>query len=425
MSRSRLGFAISIVLLIPLVSQSAAAAQKLSQSESAIRTVKGTVRDALGRAVADVTVSLQVPGGKTIARALTDDRGRFRIAVTKAGTYALVTERKGFKPATQIIVVPLPAGRAIAIVIEAERALTIAVSASRLGAQNRLSDTGASKYTLTRQDIANLPAGEATPLNEVMLQMPGVALDQNQEIHVRGEHMGIQYQMNGIMLPLDLNSDPTFTQLLNSWFVSSVSLADGILPAQYGYRTAGVIDIQTRDGCDGGGSNLTLYGGMRNTAQPSFELSGCRNKLSYYLTGLYLHSALGFSSATRSPNPIHDTTDQGQGFAYVTYTPDSETKLSLISGMTVAGTQFPDRPGPMPLYQLEGVNPAGYPSTAIDSSLDQQDYYAVLALNRAVGADLDYQAAYSVHYNTQTFHPDPIGDLIYQGVASRVFDSDL
>ena len=85
-----------------------------------------------------------------------------------------------------------------------------------------------------------------------MLQMPGVALDQNQEIHIRGEHMGIQYQMNGIMLPLDINTDPTFTQLLNAYFVKSVSLIDGVLPAQYGYRTSGVIDIQTKDGCDGG-----------------------------------------------------------------------------------------------------------------------------------------------------------------------------
>ena len=37
----------------------------------------------------------------------------------------------------------------------------------------------------------------------------------------------------------------------------------------------------------------------------------------------------------------------------------------------------------------------------------------------------DYQLAYSAHYNTQNFYPDPIGDLIYQGIASNVFTSDL
>jgi hypothetical protein len=57
--------------------------------------------------------------------------------------------------------------------------------------------------------------------------------------------------MNGIMLPLDINNDPTFTQLLNAHFIKSVSLIDGVLPAQYGYRTAGVIEIETKDGCEG------------------------------------------------------------------------------------------------------------------------------------------------------------------------------
>ena len=118
--------------------------------------------------------------------------------------------------------------------------------------------------------------------------MPGVALDRDQEIHIRGEHMGIQYQMNGILLPLDMNNDPTFTQLLNSYFVQSVSLLDGVLPARYGYRTSGVIDIHTKDGCERGHNNLTLSGGQRDTAQANFQVSGGAAKLSYYLTGTFL-----------------------------------------------------------------------------------------------------------------------------------------
>jgi outer membrane receptor protein involved in Fe transport len=53
------------------------------------------------------------------------------------------------------------------------------------------------------------------------------------------------------------------------------------------------------------------------------------------------------------------------------------------------------------------------------------DYFAVLALNAAPAANIDYQLAYAIHYNSRQFNPDPIGDLIYQGVASRVFNSDL
>jgi outer membrane receptor protein involved in Fe transport len=53
------------------------------------------------------------------------------------------------------------------------------------------------------------------------------------------------------------------------------------------------------------------------------------------------------------------------------------------------------------------------------------DYFGVVALNAALAADLDYQVAYAIHYNSQQFHRDPIGDLIYQSEASSVFNSDL
>jgi outer membrane receptor protein involved in Fe transport len=255
--------------------------------------------------------------------------------------------------------------------------------------------------------------------------MPGVALDRDQEIHIRGEHMGIQYQMNGILLPLDMNNDPTFTQLLNSYFVQSVSLLDGVLPARYGYRTSGVIDIHTKDGCEGGHNNLTLSGGQRDTAQANFQVSGCAAKLSYYLTGTFLQSNLGFSSAVPAPDPIHDAVTQGQGFAYLTYALGPATKLSLISGITLGFNQFPNQPNLLPEFQLKNVNPASHPSSAIDSGLNQQDYYGVLALNGAMGQDWHYQVGYSAHCNTLRFYPDPIGDLIYQGIASNVFTSDL
>jgi outer membrane receptor protein involved in Fe transport len=257
------------------------------------------------------------------------------------------------------------------------------------------------------------------------LQMPGVALDRDQEIHIRGEHMGIQYQMNGILLPLDMNNDPTFTQLLNSYFVQSVSLLDGVLPARYGYRTSGVIDIHTKDGCEGGHNNLTLSGGQRDTAQANFQVSGCAAKLSYYLTGTFLQSNLGFSSAVPAPDPIHDAVTQGQGFAYLTNALGPATKLSLISGITLGFNQFPNQPNLLPEFQLKNVNPASHPSSAIDSGLNQQDYYGVLALNGAMGQDWHYQVGYSAHCNTLRFYPDPIGDLIYQGIASNVFTSDL
>jgi outer membrane receptor protein involved in Fe transport len=391
----------------------------------AVEPAAGRVTDALGRPVANALVILRSADGRTVLRTTSGDRGQFKVRTQLPGTYDLIVQKPGFKPASEILVFPDKAGTPIHLVMESEQALTVPVTAIRVHPQNGLTTTGASKYTFTARDITGLPQAEATPLNQVLLQMPGVALDQNQEIHIRGEHAGVQYQMNGILLPLDTNNDPTFTQLLNSYFVKSVSLIDGVLPAEYGYRTAGVVEISTKNGCDDPHNEFTIYGGQRDTAQPSFQLGGCGGKFSYYLTGVYTHSNLGLSSATRGPDPIHDGVDQGQGFAYLTYSISPTTQLSLITGMTVAHNQFPNVPGETPEFTLSGVSPADFPSADIDSTLDQQDYYGVLALNGALGSNADYQLAYTMHYDRENFNPDVISDLIYQGIAPKVFDSDF
>jgi len=378
------------------------------------------VKDSLGRPLAGSTITLQSDAGRIIGATTSDDHGLFKFKQPRAGTYSITAQSTGFRPATVLLMLPQSRQSGVEITQESCQALSFPVTASRIGAQNSLSSTGTNKYTLTEHDITNLPQGQATALNEVVLQMPGVALDQNQEIHIRGEHMGIQYQTNGIMLPLDLNTDPTFTQLLNSYLVRSVTLIDGVLPARYGYHSSGITDIRTRNGCDDTHNSVTIFGGQRDTAQGSFELGGCDGNFSYYLTGLFQQSNLGFSSAVPAPDPIHDAVTHGQSFAYLTYTPVPTMKLSLIYGMTLAFNQFPNQANQTPQYQLKHINPAAYPSSAINSGLNQQDYFGVLALNGTWGSDWDYQLAYSAHYNTQTFYPDPIGDLIYQGVASGV-----
>ena len=69
---------------------------------------------------------------------------------------------------------------------------------------NLLPKTGATVDTLTRQDIVNLPQGDNTPIDKVILQFPGVSYDSavsNPSFHVRGEYGNVQIRINGIVLP--------------------------------------------------------------------------------------------------------------------------------------------------------------------------------------------------------------------------------
>src|SRR5882762_7553732 len=97
------------------------------------------------------------------------------------------------------------AGAALLCVIApatAQTAETVTVTAARLSdARNGIqTQTGASTYTITAKDIQNQPGGDNSQLNSVILQMPGVAQDSFGQLHVRGEHNGLQYRLNGIIL---------------------------------------------------------------------------------------------------------------------------------------------------------------------------------------------------------------------------------
>ncbi|GEM_PF-222819 len=380
--------------------------------------IGGTVKDALGRPVSQAHIGLLDQNGNEVAHAISDSRGRFQLSVPRSAVYALTVRKYGFKPSIKIVTFTGEKESNLDITLESERALTLQIKEQVLRTQNGLSDNGATKYTMSERDISELPKGDYTTLSDVLAQMPGVSYDRNGLIHVRGWAIGnVQYQVNGVTLPFNIYTNSGFVQVLNSFIVKDVSLLDGILPAQYGFENDGVVQVTTKNGCADKGGNVGIYGGQRETAQPSVEMAGCHGKLSYYVMGMYLHNNIGFSSATPGPNPIHDESDLGEGFGYFTYDISPTTRLSLITGLAAWNSQFPDSIGLAPQYSLAGVNPVTYPSTAINDNFEQRDYWAVLALNGLITPTLSYQLAYSTHFQSQHYLPDPVGDLIYQGAS--------
>ena len=406
--------ALASLLALGLVSPCLASAQQIS----------GTVTDSLSRPLDRVSLELRDGHGHAIAHATSDERGRFKIASPKPGVYGLVAVKPGFKPATRPIVSQGGARETILITLDADTALTLPIQASVIRAQNSVSTTGANKYTVTAQDIAYLPRGDNSAITDLLAQMPGVAIDQNQQIHIRNkEGPEFQYQINGVMVPLDINTDPPFISMINPMFIKRVSLLDGILPSRYSYATAGVVDIETKDGCAQPGGSLTIYGGQRNTVQPSFQYGGCDGSFSYYLSGLYSQSNTAFSSATPAPDAIHNHTNQGQGFGFFAYNLNPTTRLSLITSVATSDNQLPNRANLTPQFQLTGVS--YYPSADINSYLNFRDYLGILALNGAPAPGFTYQLAYSGHYISQKFEPDKVGELLYQGVTSTALRSAL
>src|SRR5271156_4214217 len=200
---------LAVLLAVGFASPCSAGAQQIT----------GTVADTLGRPLDQVNLELRTRNGSAIAHANTDQAGHFKIAPSKPGVYSLVATKLGFKSANKIVTYPRSAASAISLTLNAETALSVPVQASLIRALNGVSTTGANKYTVTAQDISNLPRGENTTITDVLAQMPGVAIDQNQQIHIRNtEGPQFQYQINGVMVPLDINTNPPFISMINPMF---------------------------------------------------------------------------------------------------------------------------------------------------------------------------------------------------------------
>src|SRR6202162_6380880 len=159
----------------------------------------------------------------------------------------------------------------------------VVVIAQRLNeARNGIqTQTGASTYTINEAAIGAQPGGDNQLLNQVIMQAPEVAQDSFGQFHVRGEHNGLQYRLNGIILPEGIS---VFGQSLDPRLISSMSLITGALPAEYGLRTAGIIDLTTKSGLLQPGGAVSIYGGSHGTVQPSINYGGGGGALSYLVS---------------------------------------------------------------------------------------------------------------------------------------------
>ena len=254
---------------------------------------------------------------------------------------------------------------------------------------------GASTYTIDRAAIESAPQGDNTPVDKLVLQLPGVSYDSaasNPNFHVRGEYANVQTRINGLVLPEGVSG---LGPVIDTNFIGSLSLLTGTLPAQYGLRTAGVLDITSRA--------FSTPGGSVGDTQYFFSSRGNWNNL-------------GIENPTSSINAIHDQTDQGKFFAYVSTLLSESTRLSVISGASYSTFQIPNNPNQAPTGDFP--SPITDPSTLNENEVDQY-YYNIVAL-QTKGDLIDTQISVFSRYANVHFIPDVPGDLTFNDVASDV-----
>lgn len=279
---------------------------------------------------------------------------------------------------------------------------------------------GASTFNISSEQITLQPLGADAPFNQIILRAPGVAQDSaaNGDLHVRGEHANLQYRINDVLLPEGITG---FGLELDPRFVGSMQLITGSLPAQYGFRTAGVVDIHTKSGSFENGGEADVFGGSFDTSKASIESGGTAGKLGYFIDGSFDHNGIGIENPTVSKTPIHDATDQYKTFVFLSRILSDTSRISVMGSASYSNFQVPNTAGLAPGTSPDGDPwlPGTFDSASLNEHQNEQNYYGIIAYQKSTDG-LHFQLAGYGRYSSVHFIPDPTGDLFFNGVASDV-----
>jgi outer membrane receptor protein involved in Fe transport len=293
--------------------------------------------------------------------------------------------------------------------------VVVTAQSSEVGQSTIDPSLGIRVYTIDTAQIQNMPQGEDTTFAELIERTPGVSQDAYGSWHVRGEDTATSYLLNGIRVPLGIVNS-IFGQKFDTRFISSVSLLDGALPAQYGVWTGGIFDITSKQGSDLAGGVASLYGGSYDTVRGNFSYGGVSNNIDYFFQASYDDNDIGIENPTSSSSPIHDHTYQYKGFLYLCDHLDKSSQLTFMLDGSYGAFQIPNTPGIPVAFTLP--NMTTFNSTDLNETQIEQYHYGIVSYKKEMG-DFNIQSSLISSYSQTWYRPDWTGDIMINGLASE------
>ncbi|HKZ81444.1 MAG TPA: TonB-dependent receptor [Pyrinomonadaceae bacterium] len=325
-----------LVMIVFLLAPSPLAAQ------ARIGTIQGTIRDPEGALVPNARVTVVQPVTGYTQAAQTDAQGAFKLVNIPFNTYKVRAEATGFQAIEQAIdlesTVPLNLDLSLSITAALESVTVTTDNSALLEPDRTSSDTDLNQSVLER------PIG-ATPsraIEGIVASTPGFVTDDNGRMHPRGSESQVQYVVDGV--PVTDNLSAIFSTSLDARTLRSVEVLTGGIPAEFGDKLAGVINVNTRSGLEGptqGG--ISLSGGSFSMGEVAADFSTHTKKFGF-LTNLSSTTSQRYLDPPTIDN-FHNFGRTGKGFFRLDY--QFDTNNSLRGVITFGGSNFqvPNRLG--------------------------------------------------------------------------------
>ncbi|MBC8167939.1 MAG: carboxypeptidase regulatory-like domain-containing protein, partial [Bryobacteraceae bacterium] len=259
-------------------------------------TLSGNVRDAGQNLLSGAAVTLSQPLTGFSRTVESDGEGAFTFANLPLQTYILNAIHPSFSAARRTVTLRSNIPLTLNLVLEvAARSESVDVVAESGGAVVDSEATG-TRQTLNRSAIDHLQVPvNNRGLEALLLNFPGFAANANGAIHPRGAHNQMTYVIDG--MPVSDQLTGAFASSLGVDAIETVELFTSNIPAEYGNKTAAVVNLTTRSGLGTGRKfegSTELNAARFETAGQVTQFSGGGDRWGYFtsLTSLKSHRYL-------------------------------------------------------------------------------------------------------------------------------------
>ncbi len=308
-------------------------------AQSRIGTIQGTVKDTNGAVVAGATVSLTQPVTGYRQSVQTNTEGAFKLVNIPFNTYTVRAEGAGFQPSEHALDLEsaLPFNLEMTLQPgEISDTVNVTGNTTLVEPDKTSSDTDIDQTLIERQAGATPSRG----IEAIVASAPGFAPDDNGRLHPRGSESQVQYVIDGV--PVTDNLSAIFSTSLDARTLRTVEVLTGGIPAEFGDKLAGIVNVNTRSGLEmptqGG---ITFSGGSFSTGEVGVDFATHTKKFGF-LTNLSATTSQRFLDPPTLDN-FHNFGRTGKGFIRADYHFDDK---NLVRGTFLFGGsnfQIPNR----------------------------------------------------------------------------------
>ncbi|MGQ0667918.1 MAG: TonB-dependent receptor [Nitrospiraceae bacterium] len=378
-------------------------------------TITGTVQNTDLRRVNQAIVQVRDQEGNTVTQGVTNQAGEFSLSVPQEGTYSISAVQDTYKSEFVVVKVGKEQPAPVSLTLAVTKEIALEIVAPLPAIQYRASSE---TYQLSRKEIEALPKGNNNEVYEVLQTVPSVVYGSLKQTHIRQDHANQQFRIDGIPIPDTVTG--AFADIVPPRAWERVDIVLGGMEAQYGNKTALVLDITSKSGTKPGFGSLQGFGGSHETVNPSFEYGGAiGEKVRFYALNSYVNTARGLEPPTLGTSNHHNQSEKNNTYLRGDYQHDNRNSVSWIFLNSVAKHQIPTIPNldanQDVLALLQAQDPTFNPANSKDVNQFQKEnnQYSQLVWRHDVNASNFFGLGLYFRRGVADFQTDPFNALAY------------